>query len=181
WCDYNEDRGGRDERWGPDGGSRPTLDIQEAGSVSSLCNNMTFAVCHARLYQLTGDVKYLNRAVRTAQGLTNSPAYNQNNLLMSDRDGWTDGSFAGMYAKEVLSLPGIRNADKNLFLNTADAIATRCRQQINGSWYYNNDWRGTGVWTRFTNVPGMGDPKTIMTSAMNVNMIMAGAIVEQMG
>ncbi|MCL2885047.1 MAG: hypothetical protein FWF49_06145 [Oscillospiraceae bacterium] len=180
WCEYNENCGGRTESYGPDGGSRSTLDIKEAGTVSSLGGNMTMAVCHERLYQLTGDVKYLNRAVRTAHALTDSTAYNQNNLLIADRDGWADGSFGVVYAKEVLSLPGIRNADKNLFLNTANAIADKCRVQIGGNWYYNCDWRGTGVWQRQTSVAGMGDPKTIMTSAMSVSMLIAGAIVEQM-
>ncbi|MCL2884038.1 MAG: hypothetical protein FWF49_00955 [Oscillospiraceae bacterium] len=181
WCTWLDNCTGYGEKNGPDGGSRSVLDIGEAGSVSSLGGNMAMALCHERLYKLTNDVKYLNRAVRTAQGLTNSPKYNKSNVLLADRDAWTDGFYAGMYAKEVLTLPGIRNADKNLLMNTAYVIANSCRVQNGGNYYYNADWRGTHVWQNQKNVPGMGDPLTIMTSGISANMIIAGALVEKMG
>ena len=99
WCDYNAS--------GPVGQNRPE-DIQEAGSVVFLGGNMGMALLHARLYQLTGDTNYLNRAIRTVNAIYNSPLVTSTGIYLDDRDAWTEGTFAGDFAREVLSLPGMR-------------------------------------------------------------------------
>jgi len=60
WCGYDAS--------GPVGANRPN-DIHEAGSVSFLGGNMGMGVIHAMLFQLTGDDKYRQRAVRTTAAL----------------------------------------------------------------------------------------------------------------
>ena len=172
WCDYSEDRSGRDERTGPDGGVRPN-DIGEAGSVSFLGGNMGMAVCHALLYQLTGEEIYLERAIRTAKALTDSPLYNRNGVLLSDRDGWTNGTFAGRYVRDVLTLPGIRAEDQELILKTGESCYQNARTQINGKWYYKAEWSGGGKWTS-----GGTTPDQIMTSGSTANMILAAGLLE---
>ena len=64
---------------------------------------------HARMYRDTGDKKYLERAVRTAQSI--SKVFQNEGCYLNDRDAWVNGTFMRQYATEVLTLPGIlRNA-----------------------------------------------------------------------
>jgi len=181
WCDYNVDRDGPDERTGPDGASRPDW-IHEADSVSNLLGNMGMAVCHALLYRLTGDTVYLDRAVRTAGAITDSPYYNINGVLLNDRDGWTDGIYFGRYVQDVLTLPGIRDVDKNLIYTTAASAYANCRVQTNGKWYYKAEWSGGTVWedNGIDNYvkPAGTRPEQIMTSGSTANVIIAAGLLE---
>ncbi|MCL2884816.1 MAG: hypothetical protein FWF49_04965 [Oscillospiraceae bacterium] len=197
WTDYNVDRSGADywgnqpaEKNGPDGGSRADLWVHEASSFSYLGGGMAMAICHARLYQLTGDAQYLNRAVRTAQAFTDSPNYNNNGVLLNDRDAWNDGFFAGMYVEEVLTLPGIRAADVNMILNTGAAAYQNCRltltadmpfknadnYQYKGKVFYRAEWSGGSNWTKDAN--SSTQPTQLMTCGSTVNMIMAAAYAQ---
>ena len=129
WCDYNAS--------GPVGQNRPE-DIQEAGSVVFLGGNMGMALLHARLYQLTGDTNYLNRAIRTVNAIYNSPLVTSTGIYLDDRDAWTEGTFAGDFAREVLSLPGIGPTNSTVLWATADSTYTNA--QTNG--YFGGSWAG---------------------------------------
>ncbi|MCL2884369.1 MAG: hypothetical protein FWF49_02640 [Oscillospiraceae bacterium] len=199
WGSYNENLTGADPLWGyvpdekvgPNGGSRGGLVIEEVHSFSSLYGNMAMAICHARLYQLTGEVQYLNRAVRTAWALTDSQNYNRNGVLLDD-DAWGGGFAAGMYVGEVLTLPGIRNVDINMFLKTGQAAYDNCRFTLDASMavakandpayagkvFYRAEWSGGTAWT--PDADSFHQPTQLMTSGGTVNMIVAGAYAEEL-
>ena len=193
WTDYNVDRTGADawgnkpgEKNGPDGGSRASLHIEEASSFSYLGGGMAMAISHARLYALTGEEKYLHRAVRTAQAFTDSPLYNRGGVLVNDRDAWNNGYFAGMYVQEVLSLPGIRSEDIELIVRTGESAFQKCRftltadmdllnaddKRCQGKVFYRAEWGGGNAWTKNADSPTQ--PTQIMTSGSTANMILAG-------
>ena len=174
WCGYNEGNTARTELNGPDGGLQPN-GIQEAGSVSGLFGNMGMAVCHAMLYRLTGNTLYRDRAVRTAAAITDSPLYNNHGVLVNDRDGWVEGTFAGRYVQEVLTLPGIREQDKQLMFSTADSIMQGARVQIDGKWYYKAEWSGGSAWVSIGTTP-----EQITTSASTANMVLAAGLLEKL-
>ena len=165
WCDFNSS--------GPVGQDRPE-DIFEAGSVVYLGGNMGMALLHARLYELTGDTNYLNRAIRTANAIINSPLVTSGGIYLDDRDAWTEGTFVGDFAREVLSLPGIGPTNWTVLWKTADSIYTNA--QTNG--YFGGSWAGPAQ--------GLGSawwvngslPQQITTSSSSANMIMAAAALE---
>ncbi|MCL2884052.1 MAG: glycoside hydrolase family 76 protein [Oscillospiraceae bacterium] len=170
WCDFNVDRDGRTEKNGPDGGTRP-LDIQAAGSVCFLGGNMAMGVIQARLYKLTGDQTYLDRALQTVNALTDGP-YNSNGIFLNDRDAWTDGAFVGWWVNDVLTLPGVPDTARSMIYDTAKSIAAHART---ADGYYGADWDGGTRWAS-----GGTQPQQIMTSANSANMIMAAALLEKL-
>ena len=91
---------------------------------------------------------------------------------MNDRDAWTEGTFAGDWAREVLSLPGITARHLTLLRTTADSIYTNAR--TNG--FYGGSWSGpaTGggsLWWAIGSTP-----EQITTSSSSGNMIIAAAV-----
>ena len=58
------------DRRGPIGAADPNR-ISEGSSVTYLGGNMGMGVLHARLYRLTGDKTYLERAIRTSEAIAN--------------------------------------------------------------------------------------------------------------
>jgi len=162
WCDYNSK--------GPVGADRPN-DIREAGSVSFLGGNMGMGAAHAILFRLTSDKKYRQRAIRTATALRTGPFVNADGVFIDDRDAWTNGTFAGEWAREVLALPGISSGDRTVLQKSARAIYTKARTPDG---YYGPCWDGVAKgrecpWTNSW-------AQQIMTSANAVNMIIAGAV-----
>ena len=200
WTDYNENRTGAGGYWnelpveknGPTGASRGVLYIQEAGSFSFMGGAMAMAVCHARVYALTGDEIYLNRAVRTVWALTDSKLHTRNGILVNDRDAWANGFFAGMYAREALTLPGVRAIDVDVLINTGISAFENCRVVIapgmdlgkadeawyNGKAFYRAEWSGGDAWTK--NADSNTQPTQIMTCGSTVNMIMAAAYAQRL-
>ncbi len=176
WADFNVNRAGRTEVTGPDGGVRP-FDIHEAGSVSFLGGNMAMAVIHAKLYKITGDEKYLARALETVRAIDDS-RYNCLGVYLDDRDAWTTATFTRWWVKDVLTLPGIKPEDYKLLKDTAQSIFTRART---ADGYYGGSWSGPAdgdgsKWYRIGSVP-----KQIMTSSNSCNMIFAAALLEKLG
>jgi len=198
WTDYNENRTGAGGYWnelpsekhGPSGGSRGALHIQEGSSFSFMGGAMGMAVCHARVYKLTGDERYLNRAVRTAWALTDSRYHTWNGVLVNDRDAWANGFFAGVYAGEVLTLPGVREKDVDVVIKTGVSAYENCRitvtadmdvnmakyDQYRGKVFYRGEWSGGNAWTK--DAASHTQPTQLMTSGNTVNMIMAAAYAE---
>ena len=172
---YNENRETEkpEEAIGPQGGTTP-MSIHEAGSCGFLGGIMGMGTIHARLYRRTGDRRYLERALETVYAVTDG-IYNQNGVLINDRDAWTNGAFARGWAEEVLTLPGVRDKDKELLFNTARSIAENARTPKG---YYGGSWSGPAegegsAWYRAKSIP-----EQIMTSATSTNMIIAAALLE---
>ena len=107
------------DRRGPVGEADPQR-IGEASSVTFLAGDMGMGVLHARLYRLTGDKVYLDRAVRTADAIAEK--LTADGVYIDDRDAWTNGAFAGDWAQEVISLPGMADRHKKLLWHAADSI-----------------------------------------------------------
>ena len=161
FCDYNED--------GAIGRERPN-DIREGGSVTFLAGNMAMGVLHAKLYRLTGDDMYLERALRTARGIRGVLSV-EGGVYLNERDAWATGTFAPQWAKEVLTLPGITQDDITILYNTAASIAAKARTEdgfYGGSWSGPADGPGSQWW-----VVG-SKPQQIMTSG-NTVLVLAGA------
>jgi predicted alpha-1,6-mannanase (GH76 family) len=168
WCEY--------DRAGPVGANRPN-DIHEAASVVYLGGNMAMGVLHARLYRLTREDKYRLRAVRTADALL-SGLTTDKGIYINDRDAWTDGVFAGDWAREVLCLPGIAPKHLAALRATADSIYQNARTPdgcYGGSWSGPPDGAGSRWFAK------KSQPAQIMTSANSVAIILAAASLEAGG
>ena len=161
------------DRQGPVGKDDPER-IGEAGSVTFLAGNMAMGVLHARLYRLTGEKVYLERAIRTADAVARK--LTAKGIYVDDRDAWANGTFAGDWARDVLSLPGIEERHKELLLRTADSIYQKARTS---QAYYGGSWSGPaeGPGSRWCMIGSR--PQQIMTSASSVNMIVAAALVAE--
>ena len=170
WMDFNVDREGQSEVNGPAGGLRPNA-IGEAGSVSALFANMGMGVAHARLYKITGEKKYLDRAIETVRALNDSEYYNNKGVYVNDRDAWANAAFAGPWVSEVLTLEGVTEADKQRMYDTALSIALNCRTEDG---YWKAEWSGGNAWSNGETVP-----EQIMTSGTTVGMLTAAAWLEK--
>ena len=162
WCDYGSQ--------GPRGAERPA-DIHQAGSVSFLGGTMGMGATHILLYRLSSDDKYRQRAVHTATALRTGPMVDGNGVFIDDRDAWTNGTFAGEWARAVRMIPGMAPGDGAIIEKTAAAIYTKDRTPDG---FYGPCWDGMpeGKVCPWKNSP----PQQIMTSANAVNMIVAGAV-----
>jgi|LSQX01.3.fsa_nt_gb hypothetical protein len=145
--------------------------IAEAGSCSSLFGNTAMAVINARLYKFTGDGEYLKKAVETANALATTN-YNNNGILLNDRDAWTNAAFMGFFVKDVLPLDGISSDVINLVKNTALSIILNCRTEEG---YYTAEWSGGLAWHK-----GDTKPEQIMTTSTTIHMVCAAALAEKL-
>ena len=165
WCDYGRD--------GPAGKTRPK-DIHEAGSVSFLGGNMAMGVLHAHLFRSTGDDLYRRRALRTADSLL-PLLVAPGGVYINDRDAWSDGMFAGDWAREVLSLPGIHPRHASVLKATAESICQNARTSdgfFGGSWSGPPDGEGSRWFVKNSK------PQQLMTSANSLGMVVAAAVLE---
>ncbi|HLV80334.1 MAG TPA: glycoside hydrolase family 76 protein, partial [Chthonomonadaceae bacterium] len=157
WCDYGEN------------GPRISGNHREAASDTFLGGNMAMGVIAARLYRDTGRKVYKDRALRAAKAVTTLETDGKG-ALMDDRDAWTDGYFMGYWAREVLTLPGIRPEARKILQRTAQAIWQRARKPDG---FYSGCWNGpvegeACPWTK----AGFR-PQQIMTSASAVHVLVA--------
>ena len=165
WCEA--------DRSGPVGANRPN-DIHEAGSVVFLGGNMAMGLLHARLYRLTGDDLYRQRAIRTAEALIGGLVTDRG-LYLNDRDAWTDGVFAGDWAREVLTLPGVSPKHRALLCATADSIYQNART---AEGFYGGSWAGPAEGAASRWFVKQSKPQQLMTSANSVNLLVAAAFLE---
>ena len=172
WMEYNEERGNRRERNGPDGGTRPGH-IREASSVSALFGNMAMSVIQARLYKMRGDEAYRVRALETVRALVESPYYDCDGAFLNDRDAWVNGLFAGWWVSDVLTLPGMPQKARDMIYTTARSISAKARTPDG---FYGAAWGSGTAWGS----AGPTRPEQIMTSASTVNVIMAAALLEKL-
>ena len=124
WCDFNWDRSGRDERFGPDGGRRPDQ-IGYLNSVSFLFGNMAMAAVNARLWRGTGEEESLRRVRQTVESITR--VYRTaDGVYLNDRDPATDSAALTDYIRFALTLPGLGEDAGRLLADTAEVIYARC-------------------------------------------------------
>ena len=132
---------------------------------------MGMGVVHARFYRTTGEEKYRQRAIRTAEALTKHLT-NAEGVFINDRDAWVNGTFASDWAREVLSLPGVDRQHKAVLQKTADSIYTKART---ADGYYGASWSGLAGGTDSAWFRIGSRPQQIMTSASSVDMIVGAA------
>ncbi len=166
WCNY--------DRNGPIGKRRPD-DVKEGGSPVFLGGCMAMGVVHATLYHTTGEEKYKERALRTADGLL-AKLVTPEGVYINDRDAWTNGVFAGNWAREVLSLPGIGPRHIQALKATAESIVKNARTPTGfygGSWSGPAEGPGSRWWVKNSR------PEQITTSANSLNLVLAAALLEK--
>ena len=146
--------------------------IAEAGSSSFLTGNMGMAALAAKFYRITGNQTYLERVYQTNQGLLRY--YDNDGVLLNDRDAWTNGSYAAFYASEVLSLPDTEQM-RTLVKNTAMSIMTNARTEDG---YYGGSWSGPAEGSASVWYSGGSKPQQSMTTGTSVLMVTAAAILE---
>ena len=157
WCDVL-----KDATRTPNGTERP-YDIREAGSVSFLGGNMAMAALNGRLYRTTGDTAYLERALKGMDAIIATEV--SGGIYLNDRDGWTDGQFAYMFASDALTLPGVDPRCEQLLYSTAVSIGANARTSDG---HYKAEWGGGNAWINVGTTP-----EQIMTSSDTVQMLMA--------
>ena len=139
--------------------------INPAGSCSALFANMGMAVFNKRMYDITGEDIYLEKAVSTANALTGD-IYTRNGILINDRDAWTNCSFIGYFVREVLPLAGNDPKLGKIIFDTA--VSIRDNNYFEG--YDGSDWSGDTVW--FNN-GDLGHPTYFENSATSTHLIYA--------
>jgi hypothetical protein len=122
--------------------------ITRGASVAYIGGTMAVASLSAQLYLLTGSTNYLEdiNSILSAMLQTRTflrPGSNvglSGNVLLNDRDGWSDGIFAQNFAYDVLSLAGVDASGvfKAAFVNTAQSIIN----QRTPDGFYGADWSG---------------------------------------
>ena len=150
----------------------PALSIHEAASNSFLTANMGMASLSVKFYRATGEKEYLDRAYRTTRGILAN--YNDNGVLLDDRDAWTNGTFTAFYVSDVLSLPGTEEM-RELLYATARSIVTNDRTEDG---YYGGTWSGPpdaagSIWTA-----GGSTPQQCNTTGTAVMIVTAAALLE---
>ena len=90
-------------------------------SWTSLFGNMAMAVINERLFKLTGDRKYRDKALATANALVKTEI-NRDGCFLNDRDAWTNTAFLGVFVREILPLEEADPELGRMLLRTADAI-----------------------------------------------------------
>ena len=126
FCSANE--------YGPVGGASS---IAEAGSASFLTANMGMAALAVMFYEATGEQQYLDRAYAVCDGLP--LYYDDEGVLLDDRDAWTNGAFATYFASRVLTLPDVNEQTLALCKATATSVVYNDRTPDG---YYGGTWKG---------------------------------------
>jgi hypothetical protein len=145
---------------------------EPAASDTMLAGNMAMAVTAARIYRATGDRKYLDKAVQTANAIL--AVETDGGIYMNDRDANVEGFYVADWVAEVLSLPGVGPEHADTLRRTAASIYANARTPDG---YYSGNWSGPAqgplaAWGR----PGRGfSPQQIMISSNSVHMIVGAA------
>ncbi len=133
------------------GPQRSADPAREGASDTSLAGNTAMGVLHALLHRATGQEIYRDQALRTAEAFR-IRATDGRGVFLNDQDAPVSGLLMGDWAREVLTLPGIRADDRALVRQTALAIARRARTpqglfapSWNGSTPDRNPWPALGI------------------------------------
>ena len=141
--------------------------IIQTRSWTSLYGNMCMSVINARLYEMTGDKTYLEKAVSTANALVTTD-FNRNGAFLNDRDAWANSAYLGFFVREVLPLEGVDPELGRMLMKTAADILKNTHYE---GGYYGADWDGSGIWLKHDT---SGEHTTWMaTNATSIHMIFA--------
>lgn len=182
----------------PIGWNRPG-DVKRGGSVAYLGGTMGMASLSAALYLQSGEKRYLDEVHSIVAGMARKDTFLRSgsavgvagDVLVNERDAWTNGFTAPYFVADALSLDGV-DADgkfKQALANTSLAITSR--RTSDG--YYGGDWSGpewdpAHRWETWTaqaggagggSGAGMASPAQMPTTASSVAMALAGATVER--
>jgi hypothetical protein len=165
--------------------------ITRGASVAYIGGTMAVASLSARLYLLTGSTNYLDdiNAILSAMLQRRTflrPGSNvglSGDVLLNDRDGWSDGIFAQSFVHDVLSLADvdISGEFKGVFINTAQSIINQRTQDG----FYGADWSGpewdvNHRWMTWA-TQGLAAPGRIMASisgtTMTVESVSSGTVI----
>ena len=181
----------------PIGGNRPG-DIKRGGSVAFLGGTMGMASLSAALYRESGDRRYLDEVKSVVAGMARDDTFLRpgaavgvsGEVLVNDRDAWTDGFTAPYLVWDAFSLDGV-DADGRLKAALVDtALAITGERTDDG--FYGGDWSGPewnplhryATWTaqsagKSGSGKGMALPGQMPTTASSVAMALAGAMAER--
>lgn len=171
YCDLIDNKETKERK--PAGSSDPDY-IYEAGSCCCLFGATAMAVINALLYQITGVQDYLDKAIKTANALVQTK-YNNENVILNDRDAWTNSAFMGHFVLNVLPLTGIEPELHYIIRNTAASII----RHRTAEGYYPPEWSGGCRWTGAEKAHTKRDQ--LKTNATSVHMITAAHLAETMG
>ncbi len=182
----------------PIGWNRPD-DTKRGGSVTYLGGTMGMASLSAALYLQSGDRRYLDEVRSIVAGITRADTFLrpgsavgvEGDVLVNERDGWTEGFTAPYLVSDALSLDGV-DADGKLkaaLRNTALAITNR---RTNDG-FYGADWSGPewdpahrwNTWEAQSGAveggsgTGMASAAQMPTTSSSVAMVLAGAMIER--
>jgi hypothetical protein len=157
--------------------------ITRGASVAYIGGTMAVASLSARFYLLTGSTKYIDDINSILSAMLQKrtflrPGTNvglSGDILLNDRDGWSDGIFAQNFAHDVLSLAGVdvTGTFKEVFANTAQSIIN----QRTAEGFYGADWSGpewdvNHRWTSWA-AQGLAAPARLTASISGTTMTVA--------
>ena len=149
--------------------------IIQTRSWTGLYVNMSMSVINARLYKMTGDKKYLDKSVSTANALVTTD-YNRNGAFLNDRDAWANSAYLGFFVREVMPLEGVDSELGRMLLQTTVDIMKNTHYE---GGFYGADWDGSGIWLKH----GISGEHTtwITTNATSMHMIFAAYAAQLKG
>jgi Glycosyl hydrolase family 76 len=165
--------------------------ITRGASVAYIGGTMAVASLSAQLYLLTGSRNYLEDINLILSAMLQPraflrPGFNVGlggDVLLNDRDGWSDGIFAQNFAYDVLPLAevDVSGRFKAVFVNTAQSIIN----QRTPDGYYGADWSGPEwdlnhrwmTWAAQGLAPAAKVTASISGTTMTVSSISAGKVV----
>jgi len=173
FIDYNKDRVGHTERFGPDGGTRP-WDIKRFGSVSALFANMGMAAVNMILYKDSGEGKYKKKAFETLASIRR--VYNDGGAYLNDRDANVEATMIRYFVRDLLACDEVCEQDRRMLYTTAFNIY-ESEKNIGifpALWHKVFTDRNDPEFPKF-------DTETIMILSTNVGMITGAAYLESLG
>jgi len=141
---------------------------QNRDGIFGLQTHVGMAVLHKRMYDLTGEQKYLDKAVSVTNAFVKNDKIVFDDVFNNYGDAWTNCAWIGYFVREVMPLDGIDDYVGRVFLNTAEAILHNC---IFEGGYYGSDWTGGTRW--INNGAYFGNPYVITNTATTVHMLCA--------
>lgn len=176
----------------PIGWNRPG-DIKRGGSIAFIGGTMGMASLSAALYMQSGDQKYLDEVRSIAAGMIRTDGFlRSGDLLVNDRDGWTDGFTAPYLVEDALSLDGVDGDGKlkKALMNTALSITGhRTSDGFYGADWSGPEWDPGHRWETWAaqaggagggSGAGMASPSQLPTTASSVAMALAGAMAKRL-
>jgi len=165
YCDFIDNK--QTGEFMPAGLHMNTNEIISTQSWTSLFGNTAMCVINKRLYDMTGEKSYLDKAISTANALV-ATDYNNGGTILNDRDAWTNCAFIGYFVREIVPLDEIDPELSRMFMKTVIAIMKNAYYE---GGFYGADWDGTGAWIKKDT---SGEHTTwIPTNGTTVHMIFA--------